>query len=125
VLKNLTETARARPIVIQSLFLKIRGEAMPPGELRAYCDCLNEIVRGGGQVKEVHAYTIARPTPEPFAAKLSAEELNTLTQIIRRRTVLAVFPFDLRAGTQARGRRYRRVPWERSLRRRHGTRSLS
>jgi len=94
VLKNLTETARARPIVIQSLFLKIRGEAMPPGELRAYCNCLNEIVRGGGQVKEVHAYTIARPTPEPFAAKLSAEELNTLTQIIRRRTGLAVFPFD-------------------------------
>ena len=94
VLKNLTETARARPIVIQSLFLKIRGEAMPPGELRAYCDCLNEIVRGGGQVKEVHAYTIARPTPEPFAAKLSAEELNTLTQTIRRRTGLAVFAFD-------------------------------
>ena len=94
VLKNLTETARARPIVIQSLFLKIRGEAMPPGELCAYCDCLNEIVRSGGQVKEVHAYTIARPTPEPFAAKLSAEELNTLTQTIRRRTGLAVFAFD-------------------------------
>jgi len=94
VLKNLTETARARPIVIQSLFLKIHGQAMPPGELCAYCDCLNEIVRSGGQVKEVHAYTIARPTPEPFAAKLSAEELNTLTQTIRRRTGLAVFAFD-------------------------------
>jgi len=94
VLKNLTETARARPIVIQSLFLKIHGEAMPPGELQAYCDRLNEIVRGGGRVKEVHAYTVARPTPEPFAAKLSSEELNALTETIRRRTGLAVFAFD-------------------------------
>jgi wyosine [tRNA(Phe)-imidazoG37] synthetase (radical SAM superfamily) len=94
VLNNLAETARARPIVIQSLFLKIHGEAMPPGELLAYCDRLNEIVRGGGQIKEVHAYTIARPTPEPFTTKLNAEELRTLTEAIRRRTGLAVFAFD-------------------------------
>ena len=94
ILNNLAETARVRPIVIQSLFLKIRGEAMPPAELIAYCDRLNEIVRAGGQIKEVHAYTVARPTPEPFAAKLSSEELNTLTETIRRRTGLAVFAFD-------------------------------
>ena len=94
ILKNLAETAQARPIVIQSLFLKIRGDAMPSGELDAYCDRLNEIVREGGQVKEVHAYTVARPTPEPFAAKLSAEELRALTETIRRRTGLSVFAFD-------------------------------
>ena len=94
ILKNLAETARVRPIVIQSLFLKICGEAMPAGELRAYCDRLNEIVHGGGQVKEVHAYTVARPAPEPFAAKLSAVELNTLAEIIRQRTGLPVFAFD-------------------------------
>ena len=94
VLKNLAETALVRPIVIQSLFLKIHGEVMPPGELHAYCDRLNEIVRGGGQVKEVHAYTVARPTPEPFATKLSAEELNELAETIRRRTGVAVVAFD-------------------------------
>ena len=94
ILKNLAETARVRPIVIQSLFLKIRGEAMTSGELRAYCDRLNEIVRLGGQVKEVHAYTVARPTQEPFATKLSVEELNALAETIRRRTGLAVFAFD-------------------------------
>ena len=67
---------------------------MPSGELNAYCDRLNEIVRGGGRIKEVHAYTIARPTPEPFATKLRAEELNALTAIVRQRTGLAVFAFD-------------------------------
>ena len=94
ILKNLAQTARLRPVVIQSLFLKIRDEAMPPGELNAYCDRLNEIVRVGGQIKEVHAYTVARPTPEPFAAKLTAEELNALAETIRRRTGLSVFAFD-------------------------------
>ena len=94
ILKNLAETARVRPIVIQSLFLKIHGQTMPAEELIAYCDRLNEIVRVGGQIKEVHAYTVARPTPEPFAAKLSTEELRTLTETIRQRTGLAVFAFD-------------------------------
>jgi len=47
ILKNLAETARVRPIVIQSLFLKIAGEPMPPAELRAYCDRLNEMVETG------------------------------------------------------------------------------
>jgi wyosine [tRNA(Phe)-imidazoG37] synthetase (radical SAM superfamily) len=94
ILKNLAETARVRPIVIQSLFLKIRGEPMPAGELQAYCDRLNEIVHSGGQIKEVHAYTVARPTPEPFATKLSADELNALAEIIRQQTGLPVFAFD-------------------------------
>jgi wyosine [tRNA(Phe)-imidazoG37] synthetase (radical SAM superfamily) len=94
ILKNLAETAQVRPIVIQSLFLKICGEAMPSEELIDYCDRLNEIVRDGGRIKEVHAYTVARPTPEPFASKLSAEELNALAQTIRRQTGLTVVAFD-------------------------------
>ena len=69
ILKNLLETALARPIVIQSLFLKVHGEAMPAAELDAYCERLNDIVRAGGRIKEVHAYTVARPTPEAFATK--------------------------------------------------------
>ncbi|MBI5773006.1 MAG: radical SAM protein [Verrucomicrobia bacterium] len=94
ILKNLLETARARPIVIQSLFLKVHGQPMPPEELAAYCDRLNEIVRAGGRIKEVHAYTIARPTPEAFATKLSTSELNTIAETIRRKTGLAVPAFD-------------------------------
>ncbi len=94
ILKNLLETARARPIVIQSLFLNVHGEAMPPAELSAYCDRLNEIVRGGGQIKEVHAYTVARPTPEAYATKLSKEELEALAGTIRQRTGCAVYSFE-------------------------------
>lgn len=93
LLANLLATAQTRPIVIQSLFLKVRGSAMPSGELEAYCQRLNDLKRQGAQIKEVHAYTVARPTPEAYATKLEAGELNALADAIRQRTGLAVKSF--------------------------------
>ncbi len=94
ILHNLLLTARARPIVIQSLLFKVHGQAMSDAELGAYCDRLNEIVRGGGRIKEVHAYTVARPTPEVFATKLEKAELEAMCEIIRQRTSLSVLAFE-------------------------------
>lgn len=93
ILKNLLETARVWPLVIQSLFLRVHGQPMLPAELEAYCARLNELVQQGARIKEVHAYTVARPTPEPFATALSAEELEAMAQIIRQRTGLTVHSF--------------------------------
>jgi len=93
ILKNLHATARARPIVIQSLFFRLNGLLMPPDELAAYCARLNAIVLAGGQLKEVHAYTIARPAPEPGATKLTAEELDAIAAAIREQTRLTVLTF--------------------------------
>lgn len=93
ILGNLLETARARPIVIQSLFLKTHGQTMSPSELEAYCRRLNQIRDGGGSVREVHAYTLARPTPEPWATRLSADELSGVATTIRSRTGLRVEEF--------------------------------
>ena len=94
VLKNLLETARVRPIVIQSLFLKLHGQSMPPHELAAYCERLQELLQGGARIKEVHAYTIARPTPEPYATHLNREELDAVASEIRRATGLSVLAFE-------------------------------
>ena len=94
ILANLLETARARPILIQTLFLKVHGEPMPAAELEAYCDRLNAITVGGGRICSVQAYTIARPTPEAFATRLDKAELETLAATIRARTALAVETFD-------------------------------
>jgi wyosine [tRNA(Phe)-imidazoG37] synthetase (radical SAM superfamily) len=93
ILKNLHATARARPIVIQSLFFRLNGLVMPPDELAAYCARLNAIVLAGGQLKEVHAYTIARPAPEPGATKLTAKELDAIAAAIREQTRLTVLTF--------------------------------
>ena len=94
ILRNLLETARVRPIVIQSLFLKVHGAPMPASELAAYCDRLNEMNAAGAQVKEVHAYTVARPTPEAYATRLSRPELHKLAEVIRERTRLHVSTFE-------------------------------
>ena len=94
ILDNLLATAKARAIIIQSLFLKVHGELMSAAELEAYCHRLNELTAGGGQIREVHLYTVARPTPEAFATKLERAELELMAVTVRERTGLtvAVFP---------------------------------
>ena len=94
ILTNLLETARTRSIIIQSLFLKLDGHLIPRGELTAYCDRLNELRAAGAQIKEIHAYTVARPTPEESATKLSATELENIAAEIRTKTTLPVFSFE-------------------------------
>ena len=93
ILDNLLETSRARPIIIQSLFLKVHGEAMPTAELEAYCGRLRDLKEAGGQISEVHLYTVARPTPEAYATKLEEDELEAMAARVRERTRLSVSIF--------------------------------
>src|SRR5262249_43539355 len=44
ILDNITSAARIRPLVIQSLFMRVHGEPPSADEQRAFCDRLNEIV---------------------------------------------------------------------------------
>ena len=94
ILENLLETARARPILIQTLLLKVHGQAMDADELEAYCARLNTITAGGGSIQMVQAYTIARPTPEAYATRLDKAELEAMATLIRTRTSLVVQTFD-------------------------------
>jgi len=94
VLDNLRDTARVRPILIQSLLLKVHGEAMSAAELEAFCGRLNDITAAGGQIRGVQAYTVARPTPEAFATKLTKEELEAMAVVIRERTGLPVAIYE-------------------------------
>lgn len=57
ILKNIAGCAKARPVVIQSLFLKMNGVGPSDAELSAYYRRLTEI----GNIKLVQVYTIARP----------------------------------------------------------------
>ena len=94
ILRNLTLTAQQRPIVVQSLFLKLHGQPMTASELSSYCHRLAEIQAAGGQIREVHAYTIARPTPEVWATRLTLTELEGIADVIRQSTGLKVLAFD-------------------------------
>lgn len=60
VLENITAAAKVRPLVIQSLFMRVNNEPPSAEELSAYCDRLNEITSAGGKLKLVQIYTIAQ-----------------------------------------------------------------
>jgi hypothetical protein len=63
---------------------------MSAGELEAYCGRLRDLTTAGGQISEVHLYTVARPTPEAFATKLEVPELEAMAATVRERTDLRV-----------------------------------
>lgn len=93
VLDNITAAAQVRPIVVQSLFMRIDGLPPPADEIAAFCDRLNEITAAGGAISLVQAYTVARPPAERSVAALADDELETIATTIRQRTGLLVESF--------------------------------
>jgi wyosine [tRNA(Phe)-imidazoG37] synthetase (radical SAM superfamily) len=84
VLQNILETARVRPIVIQSLWMNVRDESPPPEEVDAFARRLRGIVEQGGRIKLVQVYTIARETTEPWVTPLRVDQLEAIADRIRR-----------------------------------------
>jgi wyosine [tRNA(Phe)-imidazoG37] synthetase (radical SAM superfamily) len=93
VLDNITAAAKLRPVVIQSLFMRIQGQPPEDAEIIAYCDRLNEIAAAGGTIKEVQAYTVARQPAESFVEPLSNAAIDALAATVRERTNLPVEVF--------------------------------
>jgi wyosine [tRNA(Phe)-imidazoG37] synthetase (radical SAM superfamily) len=94
ILDNLREAALARPIVIQSLFMRIHGEPPPPAEVESYCKRLKEIADAGGQIKLVQIHTIARKPAESWVTALADAEVEGLAELVRCRTSLTVAAFS-------------------------------
>jgi len=93
VLDNIIAAARTRPIVIQSLFMKLEHQPPDEAELIAYCDRLNEIVQVGGQIDYVQVYTVARTPAEPFVMPLTDEQVDHIVELVRTHTGLRAEPF--------------------------------
>jgi wyosine [tRNA(Phe)-imidazoG37] synthetase (radical SAM superfamily) len=90
VLDNITAAAQKRPLVIQSLFMRIDGEPPSSTEIVAFCDRLNAITAVGGKLRLVQVYTIARRPAESYVAALGNDELHALATTIGIRTGLTV-----------------------------------
>ncbi len=93
VLANIAAAARVRPIVIQSLFMRIAGQPPSAPELAAFCDRLNEIVAAGGQIRLVQVYTVARRPAVATVAPLSNAEVDAIVELVRGTTNLPAEPF--------------------------------
>ncbi|MFQ5656744.1 MAG: radical SAM protein, partial [Candidatus Methylomirabilales bacterium] len=84
VLDNIVEAAQIRPIVIQSLFMKIHGAGPDENEIMAFCDRLREIVAEGGKISLVQVYTVARRPAQPYVTPLSDAEVDAITEAVRQ-----------------------------------------
>lgn len=90
VLSNIALAGRARPIVIQSLFMNVKGQ--PPGdqEIGAYVQRLRELTAGGCQIKLVQIYTIARTTAEAYVTPLNNPAIDAISNRVAGETGLHV-----------------------------------
>jgi len=85
VLANIAAAARERPVVIQSLFMRIRGEAPSAAEIEAWCGRLETLLKEGGAIRLVQVYTVARPPAESYVTPLLDQEVDAIASEARRR----------------------------------------
>jgi wyosine [tRNA(Phe)-imidazoG37] synthetase (radical SAM superfamily) len=83
VLKNLSDVARERSIVIQSMFLRYAGAPPSQDEILAYVGRLRDIVAGGGKVELVQVYTVARQPADSRCEPLPREALDAIAEKVR------------------------------------------
>lgn len=86
ILENILHASQQRPLVIQSLFMRVKG--LPPShdELSAFCDRLNEIRADGGQLSMVQVYTVARRPTEDYVTPLADQEVDNIVRLVEQRT---------------------------------------
>lgn len=83
IVQNILETGRDRQIIVQSMFAKLGGQAMPAREFAAYCCLLLDLVRSGCRIKQVQIYTIARDPARGGAEAMSPEALEWMANKLR------------------------------------------
>jgi wyosine [tRNA(Phe)-imidazoG37] synthetase (radical SAM superfamily) len=93
VLRNIADTARERPVVIQSLFCRLDGALPPETEVGAWLDRLRDIVDSGGRIALVQVYTTARPPAESSVTPLTLAELEPIATRVRSEIGIAAETF--------------------------------
>jgi hypothetical protein len=93
ILDNITTAARVRPLVIQSLFMRVAGEPPSQAELEAFCGRLNEITAAGGRLKLVQIYTVARRPAESYVSPLADAEVDRIVELVKDRAGLPALAY--------------------------------
>ena len=83
VLDNILAAGRGRPLVLQSMFLRLRGAAPEMSEIAAYVERIRWLLAGGARFSLIQIYTIARRTAESFATPLTPDELEQIAASVR------------------------------------------
>lgn len=88
ILSNILLVARPRPVVIQSLFPALNGQAPGEEEIAQYIQRLLDLTKAGAQISLVQIYSATRPTVHPGCGHLPLRTLSRIGQAVRSRTGL-------------------------------------
>jgi wyosine [tRNA(Phe)-imidazoG37] synthetase (radical SAM superfamily) len=83
ILTNINEAAGLRPLVIQSLFMRVDGVGPSAEEIAAFCGRLVAVRESGGGIDRVQVYTIARRPAESYVAPLEPAEVDAIAEAVR------------------------------------------
>lgn len=83
ILANILETARRRPVIIQSLFTAVDGRRLSEPEIRAYAERLKELRAAGANIPLVQIYSANRPSPQGNCRHLDLHELSDIARLVR------------------------------------------
>ncbi len=89
VLDNILAASKLRPLVLQSLFMRINGDPPSDEEITAYVKRIKDVLSAGGQIKLVQVYTVARPPAESFVTSLTDAEVDAIAAQVRTETGVA------------------------------------
>jgi wyosine [tRNA(Phe)-imidazoG37] synthetase (radical SAM superfamily) len=78
ILANLLTASRQRPIVIQSLFCELGGQAPDTAEIEAWLGRLEHARDQGGSIREVQVTTVARAPRVPDCRALGRAQLEAI-----------------------------------------------
>lgn len=95
VLDNVLWCCQTRPTVIQTLLMRVHGEATPAAEVVAYANRLKHIKEQGGRIKLIQLYTVARHTTETYATALTVAELEAIADVVNQilpETLVETYP---------------------------------
>jgi len=83
VLDNLAWAADTQPIVLQCMFHTWVGEAPATEEISAWAGRVRDLVDGGGRIREVQVYTVARDPADSRVGPLTQPQLERIAAAVR------------------------------------------
>jgi wyosine [tRNA(Phe)-imidazoG37] synthetase (radical SAM superfamily) len=84
ILDNILLIGRKRPVVIQSLFPAINGEAPSDFEIEEYSKRLKELKDQGAEISQVQIYSATRPMAQAGCSHLPLRTLSRIAQTVRK-----------------------------------------
>ncbi|MDR0843294.1 MAG: radical SAM protein [Acidobacteriota bacterium] len=93
ILENILDAACRCPVVIQSLWMRLRGEGPSAREIESYCGRLGDILDAGGRLKSIQLHTVMRHPAESHVTPLTGDELGQIGDFVKSRLPIPVEVF--------------------------------